>query len=190
MRLLQHLATLGILAANLFGQPSPDTLRIIVIDGDEAINNIRDRSAREPIVAVEDENHNRMEGAIVVFTLPGSGPGGRFVSGGNTFSTTTDSGGRAVAQGLRPNSLAGRFEIRVNASYQGKTGHLIIFQTNVGAAAPTHVARWIIISAVVGAAVGGFVAATTHGGGGSSTPSTTSSGVTITAGSGSVGAPH
>ena len=187
---LLHLGAMGILAVNLFGQASPATLHINVIDGDEAINNIRDRSAREPIVAVEDENHNRVAGAIVVFTLPASGPGGRFIGGAGTLSTITDSGGRAVAQGLRPNSLPGRFEIRVNASYQGKTGHLIVFQTNVGAVGPTHAARWIIISALAGAAAGGIVAAT-HGGGAPSTPSATiPSGVTITAGSGTVGPPH
>jgi hypothetical protein len=99
---------------------------------------------------VEDENHNRIAGAIVVFTLPPEGPGGSFPGGVTTLSTVTDSGGRAIARGLRPNNLAGRFEIRVNASYEGKTGHLIMFQTNVGAAAPAHVARWIVIAAVAG----------------------------------------
>ena len=37
--------------------------RIEVVEGDGAINNIRQRTAREPIVQVEDENHKPVAGA-------------------------------------------------------------------------------------------------------------------------------
>lgn len=189
MRML-CLTALGIIGVNTFGQAPTDSLEITVIDGDGSINNIRKHAAREPVVAVEDQNHNRISGAVVVFTLPNQGPGGTFASGGNTLWTITDSGGRAIARGLRPNNLAGKFEIRVNASYEDKTAHLIMFQTNAGAAVPTHVSKWVIVAAAIGATAGGIVAATAHGGGSSSPSTTTPSGVTVTPGAGTVGPPH
>lgn len=49
-------------------------LNLVVLEGEGATNNIRQRTAREPIVQVEDENHKPVAGAIVVFTLPSNGP--------------------------------------------------------------------------------------------------------------------
>jgi len=186
-----RLAATWMFAVSLFAQvPPPDSLRITILDGDQAINNIRQRTAREPIVQVEDENHNRVPGAIVVFTLPGSGPGGSFAGAGNTLSTITDAEGKAIARGFHTNNLTGKFEIRVNASYQGKTGHATITQTNAGTVAVTHTARWVTISIVAGAAVAGGVFAATRGGGGVSlNGSPTPTPPTVTAGTGTVGPP-
>ena len=180
-------------AAVLQGQAGPpDSLKITILDGDQAINNIRQRTAREPIVQVEDENHNRIPGAIVVFTLPINGPGGTFVGGGNTLSAVTDADGKAIARGFRPNNLTGKFEIRVNATYQGKTGHATISQSNAGSVAVTHTARWVTISVIAGAAVAAGVVAATRGGGSSPSPpsATIPAGPSVTVGSGSVGPPH
>jgi len=183
-------AATWMIAASLLGQtPPPDSLQITILDGDQAINNIRQRTAREPIVQVEDENHNRIPGAIVVFTLPGNGPGGSFAGAGNTLSTISDAEGKAVARGFRPNNLTGKFEIRVSASYQGKTGHAIITQTNVGSVAVTHTARWVTISLIVAAAAAGGVVAATRGGSSTPAQATIPSGPSVTAGSGSVGPP-
>ena len=44
-------------------------LNIVIVEGDGAINNIRQRTAREPIVQVEDQNHKPVAGAAVVFAL-------------------------------------------------------------------------------------------------------------------------
>src|SRR5947209_13243300 len=111
--------------------PPPDELKIVILDGEGAINNIRQRTAREPIVQVEDENHNRLPGALVVFSLPGNGPSAGFLNGLKTLTVTTDSEGKAIGRGLRPNTSSGKFEIRVSASHQGKTGHAIIHQENI-----------------------------------------------------------
>src|ERR1700683_5308119 len=88
--------------------PSP-ALVITILDGEGALNDIRQRTAREPIVQVEDENHKPIAGAAVLFTLPGSGPSGFFAGGAQTFSTITDSAGRAAAHGLRPNTISGSY---------------------------------------------------------------------------------
>jgi hypothetical protein len=59
-------------------------LNIIVVEGEGAINNVRQRTAREPIVQVEDENHRPVAGAVVVFTLPSQCAGGAFAGGAQT----------------------------------------------------------------------------------------------------------
>ena len=45
-------------------------LNLVIVEGEGAINNVRQRTAREPIVQVEDENHKPVAGAVVVFLLP------------------------------------------------------------------------------------------------------------------------
>src|SRR5437899_1160269 len=80
-------------------------LNIIVVEGEGAINNIRQRTAREPIVQVEDENHRPVAGAAVVFTLPSRGASGVFANGAKNVTVLTDDQGRAVARGLKPNNV-------------------------------------------------------------------------------------
>lgn len=169
------------------GAAPPDELKIIILDGDGATNNIRQRTAREPIVQVEDENHNRVPGALVVFTLPGNGPGATFLDGSKILTVTADSEGKAVARGLRPNNITGKFEIRVSASHQGKTGHTVIAQENIGALAAHHTtAKWITIAAVAaGGLAGGIYAASNNGGGPKVAPAPS-----LTPGVGTVGPPR
>jgi hypothetical protein len=111
------------------------SLNIVIVDGDEAVNNIRQRTAREPIVQVEDENRRPVAGAAVTFFLPNQGAGATFPNGARSLTVTTGSDGRAVARGLRPNNVEGKFEIRVSASRQGRTASAVITQTNIAAAA-------------------------------------------------------
>ena len=74
-------------------QQAPAGLNIVIIEGDGAINNIRQRTAREPIVQVVDENNNPVPGATVAFLLPGSGPGASFPGGASALTVTTDQKG-------------------------------------------------------------------------------------------------
>jgi hypothetical protein len=172
---------------------SAGRLNIAVIEGEGAINNVRQRTARAPIVQVEDENHKPVAGAVVVFTLGGRA-GGVFPNGTNTLTVITDETGRAAANGLRP-TLPGRMDIHVNASYRGQVGSTTITQTNVmgaaaaaGAAAHAGLAaKWIVLMvAAAGAAAATGAVVATRGGGGAST----AAGTTITPGSGTVGAPR
>ncbi len=176
-------------------QEGPAKLQIVILEGEGAINNIRQRTAREPIVQVQDENHRPVAGAVVLFTLPDRGASGTFANGATSMTVTTDAQGRAVATGLRPNSVPGKLEVRVNASYQGQTASATISQTNVlGAAAAAGGAgagKILAILAIAGgAAAGGIVAATRNKSSSPSTPSTPAPAPTvISAGAPSVSPP-
>jgi len=166
--------------------PAP-SLVITILEGEGALNDIRQRTAREPIVEVDDENHKPIAGALVLFSLPTSGPGGVFADGTQSFSTVTDSAGRAVAQGLRPNNISGSYNIHVHVTYNGVTNDATIHQQNVSgeSSAPTHVAHAVSLKTVLivlaAAAAAGTAAAILSTQGGNST--------TITAGSPTVGPP-
>src|SRR5947209_10669160 len=146
---------------------TPGKLNIDIIEGEDAINNIRLRTAREPIVEVTDENHKPVAGALILFTLPGGGPGGEFANGARTLSVVTDAQGRAVATGFKPNAITGKYQIRVNASYRGASAERNIAQRNVKKGLSTTAKLWII-AAIIAAAVVGIVVGLNHGGG--STP--------------------
>ena len=62
----------------IHAQNAAPMLNIVIVEGDGAINNIKQRTAREPIVQVEDQNHKPVAGAAVIFALPGQGAGGTF----------------------------------------------------------------------------------------------------------------
>ena len=115
-------------------EPQGPRLNIVIVEGDGAINNIKQRTSRETIVEVQDENHRPVAGAAVVFLLPGDGPGGTFVGGAKTATVTADSAGRATMPKMTPNQ-AGNFQIRVNASSGGRTGNATIGQSNILGAA-------------------------------------------------------
>jgi len=180
----------------LSAQEPAHKLNLVIVEGDGAINNIRQRTAREPIVQVEDENHRPVAGAAVLFLLPSRGAGGTFADGSHSLTVVTDSQGRAAVHGFTPNNIKGQFQIQVTASMNGATASAAISQSNAVAAAAggTTVAaagmstKLIVILAVVAAAAaGGAVYAVTHTGGGNSAATTT--GTTITAGAGTVGPP-
>jgi len=190
---LSFLLTLQWLPAPAWGQGAPGQLNLVIVEGEGAINNIRQRTAREPIVQVEDENHKPVAGAAVVFLLPDQGASGVFANGSHTLTVTTDAQGRAVARGFRPNNVQGKLQMRVTASYQGHVANATITQTNAAAAAAGAAAaggisaKLIAVIAVAGAAVAGGVVAATRGG---SSTTTTPPTTTITPGTGTVGAPH
>lgn len=182
-------------------QTSPVKLNLVIVEGDGAINNIRQRTAREPVVQVEDENHKPIAGAAVVFLLPNQGAGGAFADGSHSLTVISDNQGRAVARGLRPNTGQGQFQIHVNASFNGQTANATITQTNAvsatagsGAAAAAGISGKVIaILVIVGAAAaGGAAYAVTHSGSNNNPNSASSVPVstTIAAGAGTVGPPR
>ena len=69
-------------------------LNLVVVEGEGQINNIKQRTAREPVVQAQDENHRPVAGAIVMFTLPSNGAGGTFANGAHTLTVTTRAGAR------------------------------------------------------------------------------------------------
>jgi hypothetical protein len=169
--------------------PPPKALQIVILDGEGALNNIKMRTAHEPIVQVQDENHKPVAGAAVIFLLPNSGAGGTF-NGALSFSTITDADGKAVAQGLTPNKITGKYQIQVRAKYNDLTTETTIAQENVmgESAGPSHAVgshsfmKWLLIGgAAAGAGIAIGIVASQSGGG--------SHGTTITPGNPTVGAP-
>ncbi len=177
-------------------QQAPTKLNIVIVEGEGAINNIRQRTAREPIVQVEDENNRPVAGATVVFLLPGSGPGGTFPGGARSLTVVTDQRGRAVAKGFTHNNQAGKYQIEVNASHQELSASTTINQANAvltAAAAGGASGKLIAILVAIGGAVAtGAVLATRGGNGGTPGGPITPPGrppTTVTPGTPSVGGP-
>lgn len=110
--------------------PEPGMLQITILDGEGALNNIRARTAREPIVEVHDKNHKPVAGVLLFFTIRPGGAGGTF-NGSASFSTYTDANGQAVAHGFMPNNVTGRYVITVTAVVGAVTVIALIHQRNV-----------------------------------------------------------
>jgi hypothetical protein len=188
-----------LLLINFTGLPAwaqnPAGLQIVIVEGDGAINNVKQRVNREPIVQVEDENHKPVAGAAIIFFLPNDGPGGTFANGSTTFTTTTNSQGQAVARGIRFNNQAGSMQIRVAASFAGQTASAIITQSNVLGVAASGASvggmslgvKLLIIGAVVGGGIAAGVAIANRGG--NPTPANPTT-ITITPGTVTVGGPQ
>jgi len=182
-------------SARCAATPPSAQLKIQVLEGDDAINNVRSGTAKEPVVRVQGEDGSPVSGATVTFQLPKIGAGASFPGDRDSLIVQTDENGQAVGRGLRPNSTAGQFQISVTASYQGQTTTVSFTQTNVIPAQPAQAAKKggsskILIIAL--AAVGGGVAAAVAGKGkGSSSPTqpTQPTQTVITIGSGSIGHP-
>src|SRR5215813_2562041 len=90
-------------AAAQVPQGAAPMLNLVIVEGEGAINNIKQRTQRETIVQVEDANHRPVAGAAVVFTLPSNGASGTFANGSRTITTVTSSDGRASVR-MRPNN--------------------------------------------------------------------------------------
>lgn len=166
-------------------------LKIIVLEGQGAINNIRQSSAKSPAVRVEDSAGRPIRGARVTFVLPDIGAGGVFTNGQTSQTSTTDRNGRAATGAIRPNNVAGKFLIRVDAAHNGRTGHASLTQTNV-APAPDHrlsKKTMVLIGVAAGALVGVLIAVRSGGGSGNGT-TPTAAGTTITPGSPVFGPPR
>jgi hypothetical protein len=166
-------------------------LKIVVIQGENAVNNIKAKTATQPEVEVRDDAGKPVAGAEVVFRLPASGPGGVFSGWLNYQVVRSDQQGRAAADGLVPNDQAGRFNIKVTATQGKRTGTVLIAQSNATAAteAKSHTKLYLILGAVAGGAIAAALVA--HGGGSSSgtVPAATTP-VTVSAGPITVGGPH
>lgn len=144
--------------------PAPQ-LQITILDGEGALNNIRDRTAREPIIQVTDENHKPVSEAAVLFLIHdgSNGAGGSFGQAGvKSLNVKTDALGQAHGTGLTPNQTAGTFVIEVVVMFRDQKATAMIHQSNhmgpkpvvapVGHTSP--VKRVIIIGTVIGVGVG------------------------------------
>jgi len=107
-------------AAQTLGPSGTQHLYINILEGEGALNNIRQRDAREPVVQVTDENHKPVAGVALLFLIHAGASGGSATfNGGLTLSTTTDAQGIAHAAGLQV-AHTGSFTISVTASVAGQ----------------------------------------------------------------------
>jgi hypothetical protein len=177
-------------------QAPAGALKIIVVQGEEALNNIRTRSAAPLIVEVRDDADKPIPGAEVVFQLPPAGPGGVFNGWMRNQTARTGPEGRAESNGFTPNDEAGRFNIKVTATAGTKSASTIIAQINTGSGRSENgkqvkskntLLKVLLLVGAAGAA-GGIVAATR--GGSSSTTATPPTPITVTAGPITIGGPR
>lgn len=143
-------------------------LKLSVLEGDGAINDIKRGISHSPVIQVVDESNNPVSGAEVVFSLPPLGPSGRFNGGAETYTVTSDAQGLAKCALYKPNQTEGRFNIKVAASSLGKTGTLALSQSNTLAGGASLEKKGggkkFLVLALIGGAAGGIVAATHAGG--------------------------
>ncbi|MFZ0303050.1 MAG: hypothetical protein WAL75_10205 [Terracidiphilus sp.] len=110
----------------------PKSLQIVILGDEAPLNNISERTAREPIVQVQDENHKPVAGALVLFFIhPGlSGAGATFADGAGTLTVETGADGMARATGLVTNQYKGSWQLQVTASKNGLTTSTTINEKN------------------------------------------------------------
>lgn len=131
-------------------------LKIAVLEGEGAMNNIKARTATSPAVEVRDAENKPIVGAEVVFQLPAAGPGGVFNSWMRTQTVRTDAQGQAASQAMTPNDQPGRFNIKVTAREGKRTASLVIAQSNTVAGTEKQArSRKVLWTVVALAAVGG-----------------------------------
>lgn len=181
-------------ATNLVAQSSGG-LKIVVIQGEGATNNVRSRTATAPVVEIRDASDKPVAGAEVTFQLPVSGAGGYFNGWLRNQTVRSDANGRAASTGMTPNDEQGRFNIKVTAVEGSRNGSIVIAQSNVSGSGSSTSAgsgsksNWWKWAAVLGgAAIAGGIVAGTRG-----DDSTTATGprvVTVTPGVITVGGPR
>lgn len=171
-------------------------LKIVVVQGEGAENNLRTRSATQPVVEVRDDGDKPVAGAEVVFQLPPAGPGGVFNGWMRTQTARTGPEGRAQTNGFAPNEEEGRFNIRVTATAGNKTTNAIIAQSNTrgagngGPKAQSRKKMWTIIAIVGAAALTGGIIAATRGGSSTAADVAVAVPITISPGPVTVGGPR
>ena len=110
-------------------QSVPARIDIIVVEGEGAAATTRQRLTHDPVVRVEDDDHQPIAGAAVVFVLPVSGSSGEFEGGSKSLTVVTGNDGVAAARGIRANQIPGKLQIYVTASYRGLRARGLITQS-------------------------------------------------------------
>ena len=165
-------------------------LKLTPLQGEGAFNDIKRHTAEDVAVMVKDEAGQPVAGAQVIFTLPYSGAGGTFDHDQRSYTATSGMDGRAVAGTMHPNSVEGRFNILVSATFAGMKASTVVSQTNTLAATLPgehgHGKLILILALLAGAGAGVGLAV---GRGGSSSQAAPS-GTTLAAGPITVGGPR
>ena len=133
-------------------------LRILLVEGQGAINVANQKTERRFMIRVVEKYGVPVKGMPVTFALPDSGPSGYFYrKGARSLTVNTDDDGYAVVRGYRPNKIAGQYNIQVSASTPGGSISASIPQTNAGGASkdPAHWPKKVVGSVVTAAETSG-----------------------------------
>lgn len=169
-------------------------LKLTVLEGEGAFNDMKRKVAHPPLVRVVDESDNPVIGAEVTFTFPTIGPGGIVPGGGQILKVKSDEKGTARCPSYLPNIEEGRFLIRVVVRAGDKSGTATVNQSNTSAGGTSigdpqakKSKAGLLIAIIGGGAAAGIFAATRGGksGAAAAQPSTT-----LSLGSLTVGAPR
>jgi hypothetical protein len=136
-----------------FAEEPGNGLRIAVVERHSDF--AADRKSSEIVVQVFNEGAPEA-GAKVVFSLPDSGPGGKFSNGKRRLTVQTDSQGQASSGSIRTNQIPGPYNVAVVASVASATAEAAIPQSNPAGAAPKKGGgkKWLwIVAAAAGAVV-------------------------------------
>ena len=137
-----------------------DSLRIVVIEGEDSVNIIGQGTAVPTVVEVRDRNDLPVAGALVVFLLGGGGTATLNSGLSNVVAMTNALGQAAVT--VNP-VATGAVQLSVSAAFQGQTAAAAITQTNFATAAAAAAAG---AEGPGGQGGGGGETATAGGGGG------------------------
>ena len=159
---------LTFLAATLSAQAGG--FKIVVIEGEDAVNIIQQKTAVRPVVEVRDRNNLPVPGVLVTFSIEG-GKAATF-SGASTLTVATNAAGQAAVTGLTP-SVAGAFQIQVSALAQGQVVTATIAQTNVLTAAQAAAASAATRGGTAGRSAGGGTGGASGAAGGGGLSATT-----------------
>lgn len=148
------------IAASTQTAPQNAALRIVVIEGEDAVNVIQQKTAVAPVIEVRDRNNLPVSGVAVTFSVGGQGAS---FGGLSTLTVTTNAAGQAAAVGLTP-TAAGAIQINATALVQGQALTATITQTNVLTAAQAAGAASASASGASGTAGSGGTTAGATGG--------------------------
>ena len=117
-------------AAGQEAQAGRGGLRIYILQGEQAVNNVRTGAATAPVVEVRDANDFPVAGAEVTFRTPETGASAVFEGGRHEYTNRTDAKGQVSAPRMTPNGVEGVFSIQVTAKLEDRTGVAVIRQRN------------------------------------------------------------
>lgn len=104
-------------------------LKIAILEGEDGVNIVQNKTAVQPVVEVKDRNNLPVAGAVVTFAIIAGKAGFGGGKGASKVAVTTDANGRAAVKDLQP-AGTGAIQIAVEASFAGQTTKTSMAQEN------------------------------------------------------------
>lgn len=111
--------------------PVEQSLKILVLAGNGEMNDLQRHVMAPLVVQVQDRNERAVDGALVVFRFPISGPSATFSGGKPTATVRTNAVGQAAAVNWMANGQTGEFTVNITATYGNQVGETTAKMINV-----------------------------------------------------------